>query len=417
MLSLCSPIWGLCVYAVAFITASALIAFLPYCSATSQNDTSRFAQIDGLRGYLALGVFLTHAVTVKHWLEFGGWGWPPSSFFTMAGTVPVSIFFMITAFLFWGKAIKAQGRIKPYSLLRSRLRRLAPLYLSTVPLLLFFVGVDSHWTLRTDLSSLFFAIGRWSLLGLGGYPHINGVTVLYPQIWTLAFEWAFYAALPFIAFLWRPPGGITIVIFLVVAQYWHLPPILLNFAVGIVVAELVAFRPDLNWIKTWWATLVAIIVLTIPGVMGDGEFSWKITACATPLFICVCYGNGIFGFLSNGAARLLGSASYSTYLVHVFLLQFFVLIVGHFVQIGSVPPYLYWLMIFILTAILVTVSVITFRFIEQPWLSKLRTNDKGSYQLLSRIRTTADIFKYHMPFESLSLILTVKKKPGLFSRE
>ena len=144
-----SPIWGLGIYAMAFITVSVLIGVSPYCLAISQRDNGRFPQIDGLRGYLAICVFVSHAASMKQWQDIGVWVWPTSSFFNTAGTAPVYLFFMITAFLFWGKAIRSRGRVNPYRLLVSRLRRLAPLYLCTIPILLFFVGVASDWRIRT----------------------------------------------------------------------------------------------------------------------------------------------------------------------------------------------------------------------------------------------------------------------------
>ncbi len=183
---------------------------LVICNATSRADIGRASHIDGLRGYLALGVFVSHAASMRQFLQFGAGGWPPSSFFTSLGTAPVSLFFMITYFLFWGKAIKTRRRIDPYWLLASRIRRLAPLYLCTIPVLLFFVGVKSDWIIHTDLAALWAAIGRWLLIGAGGRPTINGVGNLYPQVWTLQYEWCFYAALPILTLLWRPPGGIAV---------------------------------------------------------------------------------------------------------------------------------------------------------------------------------------------------------------
>jgi peptidoglycan/LPS O-acetylase OafA/YrhL len=381
-LELYSPIWALCVYGVAFITAFALIAIAPFCRVTSQDDGNRFSKIDGLRGYLAIGVFISHAASIRQWQEFGVWAWPQSTVFTLAGSVPVSLFFMITAFLFWGKAIRSKGQIDPRGLFASRFRRLAPLYICTMPLLLLLVGNASDWTLRADLGSLFLAIGRWSLIGAGGWPDINGVVafLFYPQIWTLLYEWLFYGALPIIALLRRPPGNIFIIISAIIIiisavvanQRGVVHSATSSFAVGILVAELFAFRSELKFLRTWWATLAAIIGLILLGVVGKGDFNWKETVCIIPLFACVCYGNSMFGFLSNGPARLLGAISYSTYLLHAFALHFSVQAVNYFAKVGTLMPCSYWPLILLLTVLLVTASVITFRFIEQPWMGKRR---------------------------------------------
>ena len=92
-------------------------------------STPRYSSIDGLRGYLALAVFLSHSSIWYFYLRSGTWDVPPSNFYTQLGQSSVTLFFMITGFLFWSKLL--DGRVQPIDwprLYLSRVFRLAPLY-------------------------------------------------------------------------------------------------------------------------------------------------------------------------------------------------------------------------------------------------------------------------------------------------
>src|SRR3979490_3443378 len=70
----------------------------------------RTETLDGLRGFLALSVFIHHFVITHRYLQSGIWDYPPSAFYTLLGQVGFGVFFMITGFLFWGKLLDARGR-------------------------------------------------------------------------------------------------------------------------------------------------------------------------------------------------------------------------------------------------------------------------------------------------------------------
>lgn len=61
----------------------------------------RYASIDGLRGYLALFVFLHHSSVWYFFLRTGQWEDPPSNLYTHFGSSSVLLYFMITGFLFF----------------------------------------------------------------------------------------------------------------------------------------------------------------------------------------------------------------------------------------------------------------------------------------------------------------------------
>ncbi|WP_155519215.1 acyltransferase family protein, partial [Lactobacillus delbrueckii] len=60
----------------------------------------RSSPIDALRGLLATSVVCHHFVVTYHWKVSGVWERPQSAILNNMGVVPVSLFFMITGFLF-----------------------------------------------------------------------------------------------------------------------------------------------------------------------------------------------------------------------------------------------------------------------------------------------------------------------------
>jgi tRNA A-37 threonylcarbamoyl transferase component Bud32 len=79
------------------------------CSAPAAFRRKPLCGIDGLRGYLAFGVFVHHSIITWIFLRTGVIDFPPSNFYSMLGQGSVALFFMITGFLFWSRLL-AQGR-------------------------------------------------------------------------------------------------------------------------------------------------------------------------------------------------------------------------------------------------------------------------------------------------------------------
>ena len=97
----------------------------------------RTETLDGLRGFLALSVFVHHFVITHRYLQSGIWDYPPSAFYTLLGQVGFGGFFMITGFLFWGKLLDARGRPDWWTLYLGRVFRIGPMYVVVVVLMLF----------------------------------------------------------------------------------------------------------------------------------------------------------------------------------------------------------------------------------------------------------------------------------------
>src|ERR1041384_6897243 len=99
-MSLSNPLPWFAICALCLAIAAALAR--PSAFSRAQLDApgaSRFACIDGLRGFLALGVFGAHAVGMGMLFAHGRWATDYSPFHYKTSGAGVSLFFMITGFL------------------------------------------------------------------------------------------------------------------------------------------------------------------------------------------------------------------------------------------------------------------------------------------------------------------------------
>ena len=224
MLSDWSPLWGIGVTAICFASAWTLTR-VPFFARLTERQSGRFGEIDGLRGYLSFAVLLTHIVSAHGWYETRIWTSPPGAFYQLCALVPVSLFFMITAFLFWSKVIASDGKLETGRYLNNRLRRLGPLYWASLVVLFLIVGVRTGWRLDKSPLTLIVSVARWLIFGLGGRPDLNGLRqtfLINPPLWTLSYEWLFYLALPFLARFSRVVPTVLIILAFLAAQ-WVFP--------------------------------------------------------------------------------------------------------------------------------------------------------------------------------------------------
>ena len=98
-----------------------------YQQIVQKADQAQYKTLDGLRGFLALGVFFHHAVVNYQYFQIGTWQVSPSNFYTFAGQGAVAFFFMITGFLFWSKIISG-SRFKLKDFYTKRALRVLPAY-------------------------------------------------------------------------------------------------------------------------------------------------------------------------------------------------------------------------------------------------------------------------------------------------
>ncbi|TDR27720.1 acyltransferase family protein [Hydromonas duriensis] len=127
-----------------FLFLAAVIQRLNQFYSLPQHKTFKHVAIDGLRGFLALGVFFHHSLINYNYIATGVWTTPNSRFYTMLGQLSVGLFFAITAFLFWSKVLDSRDGINWKTLYVSRVRRIMPMYLVSVVIVIVFTLVLAY---------------------------------------------------------------------------------------------------------------------------------------------------------------------------------------------------------------------------------------------------------------------------------
>lgn len=339
-------------------------------------EMGRYTSIDGLRGYLAFGVFLHHACVWFFYPKTSQWSVPPSHLYTHFGQSSVELFFMITGFLFFSKLL--DGRARPIDWARlfvSRFLRLVPLYLFAMLLLFLIVGALSSGALNESPLILAKNAVRWLGFTILGAPDLNGVehtaAIIAMVTWSLPYEWFFYCSLPIFALAVgvRAPlpcailGAVSVLGFIA----WH-PAIhhLFSFLAGIAASFLV--RSDRVCRFAAWKTSSGICL----GCIGAAVAYYPSAYDAAPLlllsvaFVIIACGNTLFGLLVSPVSRTLGEMAYSIYLLHgIVLFVFFRFVIG-MDEAKALSPMTHWLLIAGITPVLIIACFMTFRFIEHP---------------------------------------------------
>ena len=290
-------------------------------------------------------------------------------FYEMTGQVGVSLFFMITGFLFWGRVLRSRGPLEVVPLYLSRIRRIVPMYLVSVMMVLAVVAVLSGFSLRTDLFSLVKDLRAWFSFGFMTFGALNGFSdghFINPVYWTLAFEWLFYISLPFLSLFAKPPWSFAL---LVVAPVFCLhAPVTLNFIAGGVAALLV----DKRWLgdqlqRPLW-TPVALAALAL-AFLAPSAYAKGSVAALFVFFLFIVHGNSLFGLLRSPPAKQLGLISYSFYLVHAIVVFVVARVTTSFTSIDQLGASRYWLVAAAAAALAVVLSSLTYRYVEYPFLS------------------------------------------------
>lgn len=347
-------------------------------------EQGRYDSIDGLRGYLALFVFLHHSCIWYFSLRTGRLQLPPSNLYIHFGQSSVALFFMITSFLFFSKLI--DGRKKSIDWARlyiSRFLRLVPLYFFAMSLIFVLVVYFSKGKINEPISQLLTEVMQWLAFTIIGAPTINGVNPLgigAGVTWTLPYEWLFYFSLPLVALAVGVVAPLKYIALSIVSIAGltlfraHISlPLMMPFLGGIVASILT--RSD--WFRQVAAKrssaffvlgFIAIVVAFYPSAYGPVPFFLLSAA-----FALIAAGNTLFGVLVTPASRTLGEMSYSIYLLHgivLFVTFYFILGVD---SSRVLSPEMHWLLMAGVASALIFISFFTFRFIEKPAMRKATT--------------------------------------------
>ncbi|RDK12221.1 acyltransferase family protein [Cupriavidus lacunae] len=337
----------------------------------------RYVTVDGLRGFLALAVVLHHCVISYGFHQTGEWKLPPSPFYAILGQAGVSVFFMITAFLFWGRLLDEGKRVDWFALYCNRLFRIAPLYWVVIALMLLMVAIKTDFSMAVPLADLLSQVFQWLLLAImkappavNGYAHTNTITA--GVTWTLYYEWMFYFSLPLlgIASAKRSPLGFLPVCIWVI---FVLPDTLTNpyaryfvamFAIGMAAASIVRRSPEIIG-DSALKSMVAVALLAYPLLNRDTAYEWTSIASLGAFFFLVSSGASLFGLLTSRSAIRLGIMSYGIYLLQGLVITVFLSphVLGAFARKG---PAQFWLTGLAIALALVCIAAVSYHFIERP---------------------------------------------------
>lgn len=378
-MSYLAPVFSALTYVLAFSVA-ALLLRIPLVARHLEPVAGRWATLDGLRGYLALGVFIHHAAIAWHYQSSGQIAMPPERFFAQIGQVGVALFFMITGFLFWDRLVRQRADFDWRSFAISRVMRLYPLYLPLLAALLLTVFYLQHWTLRDSPLQLAKQLSLWLVFHRPDINQLAGTGNLISNVtWTLIYEAYFYLALPLLGAIFLYRRGFARPLACVVGLYvlaqlvgWEhslKKKYLLSFLGGIAAVYWIRNPALVEWAKTRTATFVALGLLLVVMTVLHKTFAVPALLLLSVFFCIVASGNNLLGALSLRSARWMGEISYSTYLLHGLLLWWMAYRLYPQLDLASDAPWLFAALVAVCCIVLVALSSATFLLFEKPGIA------------------------------------------------
>lgn len=362
------------VMALSLAVAHLLLKFSTFARLI-ESETGRFETLDGLRGFLALSVFVHHFAVHSAYAAGQGWKAPSDPFLAMSGSAPVQIFFAITGFLFWSRAIRDGGNVAVRSFAINRFFRIAPMYLLVMAIALSLAVIQTNGIWNGEGYETYQAILRTLTCGAFVVDYFNGVdmTPITARVsWTLVFEWGFYAALPFIAWFAKLPrffllASAFLALLALSPRYEMIYATL--FLVGMIVAHVVAVVPKTSWAQN--RMVDASLAILFFGLFMAKRFEPYATGFlfVLPILLAVTYGASLFGLFRRPESKLLGSASYSIYLIHGPLIYIVLRNLVGYERFVRLPPVWQLAIEATLCVAVVILACLSYAFVERPMIS------------------------------------------------
>jgi len=352
---------------------SLLIISLPLFNKLDElpsQSKQRVNTLDGLRGFLAFSVVVNHLDANLAVLKFNEWK-TCFTFNGMLGEVGVSVFFMITGFLFWGKLLKSEGSTNWKILYVNRIFRIGPVYY--VALFIVLVIVFSNTGLRfvdkpiKVVGELF----QWSLLGFHRVPNVNHFNMMriLGVTWTLLYEWLFYFSLFITSFFIRRKLPLVFcisgfILGLVYLQVYHpLNGSISLFFSGMLCATL-KHNGYLRKQHTVLSSILALLCICSVFIFFNTSVGVIQVILLSVFFYLVANGADLFGLLSLRGAHRFGNISYSLYLLHMSIL-YLCFNIPYFEQQGKNSELLFWAISIPCVMALLIISSICYLYVEK----------------------------------------------------
>lgn len=287
----------------------------------------RNSRIDALRGILAMSVFSHHFALTYHWKKTGLWGISDNTFVSNLGTVSVSMFFLITGYLF-SNIILNNNDIKWWDFLKNRIFRIMPSYLVIVMIIYitYLMEVDKVAEIKYLLGSALYSaifvtknLGSFDLLKI-----TSGVQ------WTLVYEVIFYLSLPIFNMIFSKQvnGRLMIVSFIAAIiiglysettyLYEQLFYLFLLGAGGHFISKSIMVKK----LSASKVCSVITFILIVYCLMFTKYWSIQQMLICSVCFIFIVNGCDVFGILNSNTLKKIGDISYSLYLTHGVVLYY-----------------------------------------------------------------------------------------------
>ncbi len=341
--------------------------------------SSRNASIEGLRGFAALLVVISHVngIAVDRGFAPGWQKWVDTVLLNHLGTFGVCAFFCISGFLILQSLLKSKS-LGEFAI--NRVKRIYPLFIA-MQLVAFPIALVLESDLMPYRKQPTALIGHF-FSNLFFIPGVFEGPLAQKNAWTLSYEAVFYvtSALIFLGLGLSKNGAVRVIATVVgiaaAVALLILRPYFWFFAVGTLtywMFSMVKTAP--SWLKIAPLGLVgmvaAYLLLPAAGRTGFTVSDAPLWVACLPLsfifFATLVYEEGwLSSFLQQGWLQHLGAISYSLYLVHPFVLHPLRMVIGKLP--ASIGPYAF---IVLGLGLSIWVAGLTFKWIEVELTRKL----------------------------------------------
>ena len=332
-----------------------------------------------LRGLACFSVFLAHTTMYFGYLA------PRYIVSTYTGSFGVNVFFMLTAYLFWGQVINK--RIDFNSFYLKRFFRLVPIVITVVAVVTFIDFILNKDRVFNILQII--AIVKNFMFGFGGVNDVfsNDMYLRINTIWTLKWEWLFYLTLPILA-IWPKKITLLIALFLSVLTFSDVTKLysgesdavfFLAFFLG---AITLYFEGYLKRLPARFIALI-LILLSLGSMLilfskgYEGTVHYKSLLCTLCAYFCflffLVYPMNLPVLILN-SLQLLGKVSYSFYLWHLSINFYGIHILKKYFVKNEIEffssPFHFLFFGVCMISISLTISFYSFKYIEDYFLQK-----------------------------------------------